>query len=310
MTWGRSGSHDACVAWARQLPTDVAVSPAEVQARLIIEDHRLLGALSRGWEKSRTAPAPDENRDSADEASELDGPGIARWRRRASAAWRRVKLAVIIAIIVMPLLGLLFVPSWRTPDSVSRARFEILIPLVTATFAVTAVLNLLMLAIWAVRPLAGGGGCLRAIQMQITVIAAVALTPYLGLLFLATLGERGGWPLLMMALAVLTAFLSFQAETSTRSTRHATAAMVREVARTVGEDPDLKGEHGGPRGPVRELRRARRRLPQDDLDELERCRADVLRALVERHLMDTEVARRAAAVPFERMHLTGSMAGP
>lgn len=299
MTWGRTDSHAMCIAWAQALTADAEVSPAEVQARLVLEDSRLRRAVERRTGRSRRrAPRSPEG---PARAADHDGP--APWRQRVSDGWRELKLAVVVAAIALPLLGLVFFPDWRTPHSARRVQTESLISVVTDAFVATAVLHLVLLAVWTVRPGAFSGSILRYLHTQITIVAAVVFAPVLGVLFLGSGGERGGWALLAVLLAVLLAILGFRAEVSERTSRHSVDDSVRRVARIIREDPDPSGKGGSERGPVRELRRVLRRLPDEDREALMRCRDEVLAGLLERGLLEDDVARRAAALPFEQMHL-------
>lgn len=305
MTWGRTDSHAKCIAWAQELPADAEVSTAEVLARLVLEDGRLRRAVERGTARSRK-PAPRSTEVVAG-AADHDRP--APWPKRVRAGWRELKLAAVVAGIALPLLGVVLFPDWRTPHSARRMHSESLMSVVADAFAATAVLHLVMLTVWAVRPGAFSGSILRYLHIQITVVAAVIFAPVLGVLFLASGGESGGWALLAILLAVLLAILGFLAEASERTSRHSEDNSVRRIARMLQEDPDPSGESGTVRGPVRELRRVLRRFPDDDREALMRCRDDVIDVLVARGLVDATLVRRLKGLPFEQMHEAADAAG-
>lgn len=290
MTWGRSSSHAACVAWARALPDDAEVSLFDVQARLILEDRRLLEAVTRQTVvHHRTEPETDDRLQS-------------RWRRRAAALWSQLTLVIVLAVTALPLLGVVLLPSRRTPDRVERIRLEMLTDFVTIAFTFTAILYLLLLAIWAVRPLALHGSCLRVAHVVTTIIAAVIYAPYFGLAFLLSGGQRGGWPLLIMTITAALAYLNLMTVGTSRSDRQAVASGVRQVARILREDPDLSGDLEDVRGPARELRRVLRRVPEEDREALERCRDSVMDVLAARGMVDADRVGRVRALPFEQMH--------
>lgn len=155
---------------------------------------------------------------------ETDDRLQSRWRRRAAALWSQLTRVIVLAVTALPLLGVVLLPSRRTPDRVERIRLEMLTDFVTIAFTFTAILYLLLLAIWAVRPLALHGSCLRVAHVVTTIIAAVIYAPYFGLAFLLSGGQRGGWPLLIMTITAALAYLNLMTVGTSRSDRQAVAS--------------------------------------------------------------------------------------
>ncbi|EWS82443.1 hypothetical protein BF93_10825 [Brachybacterium phenoliresistens] len=267
------------VEWARQVPGPVDLGEAE--ARLILRDERLVGAV-RGTSARR--------RDAA-----------ARAERAAGPAHRRIAGWVLCAVLVLlPALPLLLAPGRRFGRWFTREQAALF-------FDVTAVCSTLMCLVLAALLIAGIVRPGRLIGPRLAAAGATAAMGVILPLFLLVVGvfeTPDGWQLRLIPylLALALALATLKTLISRRHRRHHLQQDLEDVRQRLRADADAAEQQEGARGPVRELRRVIRRLPRLEQEGLDRDRQRVLEALRRRGAISEETAVMATELPLGRWH--------
>lgn len=267
------------VEWAWQVPGPVDLGEAE--ARLILRDKRLTGAV-RGTSARR-------------------GDAAARAERAARPAHRQIAWWMLFGLFLqLPVLPLLLAPGRRFGRWYTREQAALFFDVTAVCYTLMCLVLIVLMIAWLMRPL-------RLIGLRLAAAGATAAMGVILPLFLLVVGvfeTPEGWPLRLIPFlaALVLALANLKTLLSRRNGRHHLQQDLEDIRQRLRADADPDGQQEGPRGPVRELRRVIRRLPQPEQDGLDRDREQVLEALRRREAISEETAAMAAELPLGRWH--------
>lgn len=289
--------------WA--LGVEGPVDLGEADARLLLEDKRMSKAVRQATRKLEIAGKQSRctTRRARGRADGLGArneiPAAPSARERLCDALRELRHAGLFVVLFIPVLPMLFPPGGRyggVSEPAALRFFEVTF----ASYLLVCVIQLTLLAAWALNPLRWQ--LIRMLSGWTTLLMLVVV-PWWMLMAATPIHPRIWAPqLIPFGLAMLLAAANLWAAASERSRRARCEEDIQQMRTMLQADPDADGLEDGPRGPVRELRRIIRRLPEPEQKALDRRRVAVLGTLEARGLITPQRAERAAELPLGRWH--------